>query len=101
MTQNQGATPPQPKVPLPPRFAASSTPIIVGVVFLIIGQAIFQAGQQVALEAALDPWPTDDGSSQILVGAVVSIIGLIAVLIGVARLCRRIDFLHRKAGGVS
>ncbi len=101
MAKDQAPKLPEKKFLPEPKFAASVTPIIFGVIALIIGQAVYQAGQTMAIQAAFDRWTSDDGSSQILVGAILSVVGLIALLIGVARVCARIDFLYRKAGGVA
>lgn len=93
-------TNPQSPAPASP-VTSSGTLIVLGVVLAGIGQLIYANGQQAALEAALSPsvWTSDDGSGALIFGGILSLIGLVLGLVGIARLCRRVDFIYQSMGG--
>lgn len=73
------------------RPKASATLLGFGVVVLVIGQVIYSAGQQQAIEAVLNPY-RDAGNGQ-TIGALVSLVGLVMLVNGLLNLARSIDYL--------
>ncbi len=67
----------------------------IGVVGLVIGQAIYSGGQQQNIEAALSLY-ADDGSGAILFGVIVSLISLSFLVNGIVNLARSVDYLAER-----
>jgi hypothetical protein len=81
-----------------PAFAPAAHMLTWGLVLLILGQFIFNAGQMSALQAAMRRSilsSSSSGSPGLTIGALMSIIGLIMLVAGVWRLASHIDRLAR------
>lgn len=85
----------------PPRkFEPSAQSLTWGILGLVIGQVIYLIGRQSALEAALGSSYYGSGSAgmvAIVIGALVSLAGLVALLIGVYRLGVNVDVTAKAA----
>ncbi|MBE7700048.1 hypothetical protein H9623_06970 [Oerskovia sp. Sa1BUA8] len=102
MTAEKPAIPPIPtKRPAAPKPPPSSTGLIQwGVVALIVGQILYNAGRQSQLSAAMNPYATDSGSGPlILIGGLITLAGLVLAVRGLLRVASRIDFLYHRNGG--
>ena len=75
-----------------PTARPSASRLTWGLVLLLVGQVLYSGGQQAALRNALNTY-RDSGSSDgvIIVGAIVSFVGLVQLVVGVHRLAHSVD----------
>jgi|GEM_PF-7082174 len=86
---------PQPRKP-------SAAGLVWGIVLLILGQGIFQLGQQMQFQQALNdvvnPYSTGDGGTPaIVIGILIAILGLLLTVGSIARLAVQIDITYNRA----
>lgn len=86
-----------PRTSTPGGPAPSAGMLVWGIVALVIGQALYQSGQQQALVDSLTGslFSNGGGDGQMLAGALISLFGIIWLLIGVHRLASGVDELVR------
>lgn len=84
--------------PRPPSqiVKAAGTYLVLGILAIILGQAFYDEGNALRFAAELTRSRyADDGSGQITTGLVLSLVGLIWLLVGIARLAAQVDHLYR------
>jgi len=84
------------RLELPPAGGhETAVPLVLGTVLFVVGLVLFLAGEIGA--AAIDSDGTTDG--RVALGLVLTGVGLVVGLVGVARLAHRVDVVYRRLGG--
>lgn len=96
--QGEGARRRFPELP-PPEPPRSAGMLVWGILALVIGQVLYQAGQQQAVVEAVSGVSEGDGAVLTFFGVALSLVGLVWLLIGVHRLASGVDRLVRASAG--
>lgn len=94
---------PDPSIPQPRKPSAAG--LVWGIALLLLGQGIFQLGQQMQFQEALNdlanPYSIggDGGTPAVVIGILIALLGLLLTVGSIARLARQIDITYNRAIG--